>query len=568
MFNFIKSYFAPSIVLIIISNLAFATSNTPVELTNSLNGTIERYRVAPNGKYIVFNEFNDAGVLNRFTVKIDGQSDEVLLASDIDSSEDSFTTDEDRLNIVSLESNSNGIQNSLRVNDIDGNSPPHFLLAPNNEDINRFIAVSNVDSVIFSTNEGGLYSASTDGSTPTVSLTRGIEGSFEVDRFRLTHDRQKVVFSAEVFGVDRFQLFITNTDGSSEATLLTEFPENTDTDGDRVTINVDDTRAVYNTRTLLPNGIEMQQVFTILLDGSSEPVALGEPLIGEDLNVAIRLIQDDLLTYINEDSNIDFQSRVAELYVAPIDGSSEAILIDSGHRINGLDGDGDSRRLVYVISEPTDIPNFRFSTQNVLKSISLDNARTTQPIIISEFFRTDAFSAVGDFVVSDDEKFVYYVELGSPIGSTGNSNLMGVIHRVSIDNSAPPLLNFVGNIDNSNEDKDNIRYQFNSPDLVFNNNKLFFSGFIFEQGVASANQLYSISADGAELKQLSTFDATSTNHVITDLDITDDGRFAVYFTQNDNFDDVNNRLFSIDLTEPETCFPIKTKTDETLTICF
>ena len=528
-----------SLAIFTFPSLTFGSE--PIQFTNSTGGDIERFRLDPTSQYIIFNEFNSSRQLNRFSTQIDGKSETIQIANDLDSAEDNFWIDPDDLRVLNRESNADdsSIQGNIRITEINGLTPSIFIPSPQGEDINRINTIDeNTNFVMFSTNGNGLYSTLIDGSSEIFDLTNGIESNHAVDRFRITRDRQRVIFSAEILDTRRFQLFVTNIDGSSTPTLITELPENTDTNGNTVVSNVTDTIAIYNTRTFLGNGVEAIQIFSVTIAENSAPIALSEPLIGDNLDVTFSAVQDDLVIYINE--NID--TGVSELYVSPIDGSSSPILIDSGISIHHFDGNGDSRTLVYSITEP--ISNS--SNHTVLKSISLDNVENESPVIISQLNGNigDNIDTSIDFVVSNDDRFVFYAD-----DSVSPKRFM----RASINNSSP-LVRIVGA-------RNNIRIAEGSP-LEISNNNVFFIGHDLEQANQDGTQIFSSPINSSNVITTITEVSSAT---INDFDITQNGQFAAYTSEDDN-GLVN--LFSLRLPEAETCFPIESKTNDISIICF
>ena len=151
------------------------------------------------------------------------------------------------------------------------------------------------------------------------------------------------------------------------------------------------------------------------------------------------------------------------------------------------------------------------------------------------------------FAISPDQRFVFYVD-----GSRATKR----VFRASIDNSSP-LLNIIG-------ERNNLRIKrFQSLDII--NNQLFFIGFSLQNGTPLVVQLYSSSLDGSVTTQISPFSINGALLETVDFQISDNGQFAVYVT--DNLENDNTDLFSVNLSPTETCFPIKTQNGNFVTIC-
>ena len=411
------------------------------------------------------------------------------------------------------------------------------------EEIRGFFSPSNTTLLFFTTSESNIYSVPNDGNGPAINLSNGLE---TIGFFSLSEDRKIIAFFALVEG--QTQLFSTNTDGSSNPVLITELSQNINTDFfnpnlTRQSFSLDGSLIFYTVESTLFNGDIVTQLFSVPSDGSLPPTPLSDQLEGD-----IDFITSEDGKYIAF-TNQSFFNVETSLYIAPVDRSSESILVDSGdtiHRFNDFDN---GQFLVYSITEP--VPGTT-STHSVIKSIPFNSHRTESPVIISE-----TNNGVGlnidtrtNFEVSSDGKFVFYIDDSMPTK---------LINRASIDNSTP-IINVIG-------EKNGLR-GLRDSDLVIVDDKLFFIGFSFVSGVALNDQLFSTSFDGSEVVQISpTFNNNGEPLITTDFDISNDGQFAVFTSINDFTDETT--LFSAQLEKENDplCFPIKSQNDNFVTIC-
>jgi len=489
------------LTLIINITPSIAASNEPVLLSNPGNTGFERFRIDPSNQYVVFNELDQNGVVNRFSSKIDGKSPAIEIASNLSFFEDNFFIDADDSRVFFRDDDSS----SFISTEINGDNP--VIYSYFNTDLQMFESrgsslsvISSIDRFFFFTSSGQLISSPSDGNGTSINYTETLNTTGD-GFFRLTNDRQRVFFSTQVSETSRHQLFSTNVDGNSDPVFITELPENTDVDF-LPRISADDQRVVYVTETFLPDSVEILQLFSAPLDGSTAPVALSAPFTGQSTDIDFFITDDSSgVVFITE----EFTNDVEQIFFSPIDGSVEPTLIDTGTNINQFEEVPGNETLVYSITEP-----LGFSGGSFIRSIPINAIGQDQPNVLGQLIDPSI-----NFAVSEDGNFVFFAE--EVFAETR------IIFRASIDDSSP-LVNVV-----------DLRIERNS-DLLIVDNKLFFIGSPLDnQGTA--------------------------------IDISNDGRFAVYTAVND-FTDENN-LFSVSLekaVEP-LCFPIKAKNDKFVTIC-
>jgi len=281
---------------------------------------------------------------------------------------------------------------------------------------------SNTDLFFFFTSNGQLYSSPTDGNGPLINYTETLN-TVSDGLFRRTTDRQGIFFSTEIDDTFRHQLFFTNVDGSSNPTFITELPEDTDIDT-FPRVNSDDTRVVYITETFLDNRVEILQLFSAPLDGSSAPIALSEPLTATNADIDFFISGDNSsVIFITE----NFDNNEESIFIASIDGSFNTRLIDSGESIHQFLETSNSQSLVYKITED--------SGASFIKSIPIDAIEPTQPITIS-----GTASRFNNFVLGPNENDVFYVG--------GNQSH---IFKTSIDGNSPSVNINSESVDSSSE---------------------------------------------------------------------------------------------------------------------
>ena len=551
---------------LLITNSLTATSNKPFQLNSSNN--IERFEIDPNNEYVVFNEFVSGTTLNRFTRKIDGASDSILIGENVNETEQGseFIIDPTNSRIISKINNQLITNREILSVSINGNAST--LLAPPlfSDDISSISTSDNTTKITFTTDpSGSLFSVSNDGSKQPVDLSSTInsDGNVNVGRIQQTSDGNRVVFNTELDSVGQEALFVVPIDGSNTATQLTPLnPSSVNS----FSISSDLTQVVYIEEVGLegePNF--QQQLFSVALDGNNDPIPLTGLITGEFNNIDFKISpnsQQVVYTTTNETLN------QTQLFSVPVDGSSNPILVDDSIEIYQFEITNNNEKIIYSLEEPLQ-PQFpNTPTLPVIFSSSLVPTTSEEPLLLSasntnSFFFFLSIDIDINFVVSQNSDFVFYVQ--ELILGSGNS-----LNRVSINNPSdflmlnlPPTFNNTQSLSVS-ESVLGFELSNDGTFIIYNYAPVFEAQNIedFPPNIDTLQRslLSKVSIDGSNNQPLNT-----NGENVFEFDISNNDEFVVFTA---SLEDIFINLYSLNLEEVEPlCFPIKDKNDNFVTIC-
>ena len=508
-------------------------SNEPILVSNINNTGIERFGVELSDQYIVFNEFDQGGVLNRFSRNLNNPDPLITLRTGLSSIEDTFVFDFDDSLILSIDEANGGLSRSS----FDGQSIS-LLSAPNNETPISFSGLlSDTDFEVFLTSDRNLYSIKNNDMGSAILLSSG----YEVDRFRVTRDRQTVLFSAEIFPNNQI-IFSIPIDGSSEATQIHVLPENSDVDGTMI-VSIDSSRVIYIVETFLENSVESLQLYSTPIDGSSPPSALGDSVTGTASDIDFELSDDGtFVAFLLEESVFGSFGALDRLFTAPIDGSASITTIATFQNIINFDITNDSQTILYS-EEDRNQDGFFVSR---LFSAPFDDSAPHVSIVPSN----NAEFSIGsrDFQASDNSEFVFYSAWNLSTFETKlfRSNADGSGNSIQVSANSP----IVSNSEVQQFEVDSI----NSRIIYSTGNS---GGF--------SNELFSVNFDGTGFSTLA-----SANALIDEIDLSRSRNFVSYTTSSLPGDFQQSALYVLDISIPseELCFPIKAQNGNFVTICF
>jgi len=519
-------------LLLLSTSLTVANSSEPILLSNSNNSFgIERFRIDPSGDYVIFNEFDQVGVLNRFSRNINNPNIFYSLRTDLSSTEDFFAFDPDNSRIISIDDTNNGLSSTS----LDGQSS--FLLSsPNNDPVRSFSGSNdNSDFQLFRTTDNTLYSIKSDGSNTAISLS----SSLVVDRFSTSSNRQTVVFSAET-SENNQTIFSIPIDGSSEAIPIHILPENSDLDRRRG-FSIDSNRFIYIVETFFENGTTTLQLYSTAVDGSSAPVALGNAINGASINIDFQLSNDGEFIVFLLQGLSDSELRFDQLFAVPIDGSSQPIEIDSFTSISSFQITNDSQTILYT--ETTTEPQVGSTTR--LYTSPIDASTTPINIVPNDDFEFSVSPSFPRFQTSEDSEFVFYVARNLTTFST-------LIYSAKVDGSEGSTLL-----------SPNGEFQADSFVVDSKNSRVIFTTGTFGN---VTNYLLSVGFDGSNFSTL-----LSVIGVIDDIELTSNSDYIIFgqsaIAQTFDPDSLFALDVSIEVTD-EICFPVKTQNGTFTTICF
>jgi len=506
-------------------------SNEPILVSNINNTGIERFGVELSDQYIVFNEFDQDGVLNRFSRNLNNPDPLITLRTGLSSIEDTFVFDFDDSLILSIDEANGGLSRSS----FDGQSITQ-LPAPNNETPITFSGLlSDTDFEVFVTSDRNLYSIKNNDMSSAILLSSGLE----VDRFRVTSDRQTVLFSAEIFPNSQ-AIFSIPIDASSEATEIHALPENSDVDG-LIISSIDSSRIIYIVETFFDNNVETLQLYSTPIDGSSPPSTLGEPITGTSSDIDFELSDNgEFVAFLLEESVFNSFGTVDRLFTAPIDGSASPIAIATFDNIVDFDITNNSQTLLYSESLNQD---GIFTTR--LFSAPFDDSAPHVNIVPNN----NAEFSIGsrDFQASDNSEFVFYSALNLSTFETKlfRSNADGSGNSIQVSANSP----IVSNSEVQQFEVDSI----NSRVIYSTGNS---GGF--------SNELFSVNFDGTGFSTLA-----SVNALVDEIDLSRSRNFVSYTTSSLPGSFQQPALFVLDISIPseELCFPIKAQNGNLVTIC-
>jgi len=555
--NKILTYFFFLIINISSSN---AASNEPVQLNKHNN--VERFRIGPNSQYVVFNEFDETNNLQRYSIKINGQSDNIKIGENVDlESRIRFWISEPNARVLSRINNPiNGNEEFLSI-PINGGastflSPP----TPTTEGVNS-ISIRGTDNIAaFDTFSGDLYSIPVDGSTTANNLSEIIDpdNNINIGRLRRTPDGSIIVFDAKLDAVNENALFSVHSDGSSNPIQLSTLSFSL---VNNFKISEDQSMVIYVEETGF-NDTFQQQLFSVPIDGSSPPTALTDLIIGDFEDIDLVISQDSTQVVY---SIVDELTNEVKLFSVSSNGNSNPQLIDEGIELHQFEITNNNEFIIYSITKSfPDNPFVSEPNIPVLLRSSLIPEDNNEPTLLSTL-GFDTFIGIAEttpnrinpdvrFEVTSDSQFVYFIQDFS--GDFLSVDLVPHLLKVTINN---PISRIQIN-DNSIGTLSTI-LPSSVESFVLSNNE---QSIIYQVGgiLTAASQLARASANGDNNELLPTLSVGNIN----EFEISNDDEFIV-FTTDSEFNNTEN-LYSIRLSEPEPlCFPIKNKNDNFVIIC-
>ena len=333
-----------------------AASNEPILISNPNNGSIDRFLFNfESSEYLVFNQQNQNESLDQISIDINDPLSPFLLRNNLSLRESNFIFDDDDSRILGIDNANNRIISSF----LNGDSLIE-LAAPNIDIINA-ISVENANTSlqVFTTSDGQLYSINSDGTEPATLLSSNLSsgplvGRDFVDRFRISRDRQTVVFSAFLNFFQRQQIFTVPIDGSADPVLIHTLPFDSDVDA-LFNFSIDNQKVVYIVETFFDNSIETLTLYSTAIDGSSAPISLGS-VTGETVDIDFELSSDgNFLVYSLQNISLDLldaPSQTADsigdaLFASSLEGQNQTI-ISIGSLIQDADISRDSQNIIYT----------------------------------------------------------------------------------------------------------------------------------------------------------------------------------------------------------------------------
>jgi len=363
-----------------------------------------------------------------------------------------------------------------------------------------------------------LYSINSDGSEPATLLSSnlfsGPIGLDFVDRFRISRDRQTVVFSAFIDFFQRQQIFTVPIDGSADPVLIHTLPFDSDVDA----------------------------LFNFSIDGSSAPISLGS-VTGE--TVDIELSSDgNFLVYSLQNISLDLldaPSQTADsigdaLFASSLEGQNQTI-ISIGSLIQDADISRDSQNIIY-----TRRPFFdEFGFSNLFSATYSEQGSQSTSLFINNNQGQTGGVNEREFTISRDSKYVIFLDA------------IGNLNRAIIDGSSPTI-NLLSKI-SPNAVVEGFRLLGQNPVIVF-------YGDLNQLGL---NQLHSINFDSSNFTTLS----LPENGNVTRLTTSFVGNHVAFGTGTDPVTSDPTALYLTEVNlEPEPlCFPIKAQNGNFVTIC-
>ena len=521
-----------------------AASNEPILISNPNNGSIDRFLFNfESSEYLVFNQQNQNESLDQISIDINDPLSPFLLRNNLSLRESNFIFDDDDSRILGIDNANNRIISSF----LNGDSLIE-LAAPNIDIINA-ISVENANTSlqVFTTSDGQLYSINSDGSEPATLLSSNLfSGPFGldfVDRFRISRDRQTVVFSAFLNFFQRQQIFTVPIDGSADPVLIHTLPFDSDVDA-LFNFSIDNQKVVYIVETFFDNSIETLTLYSTAIDGSSAPISLGS-VTGETVDIDFELSSDgNFLVYSLQNISLDLldaPSQTADsigdaLFASSLEGQNQTI-ISIGSLIQDADISRDSQNIIY-----TRRPFFdEFGFSNLFSATYSEQGSQSTSLFINNNQGQTGGVNEREFIISRDSKYVIFLDA------------IGNLNRAIIDGSSPTI-NLLSKI-SPNAVVEGFRLLGQNPVIVF-------YGDLNQLGL---NQLHSINFDSSNFTTLSLPD----NGNVTRLTTSFVGNHVAFGTGTDPVTRDPTALYLTEVNlEPEPlCFPIKAQNGNFVTIC-
>ena len=522
-----------------------AASNEPILISNPNNGSIDRFLFNfESSEYLVFNQQNQNESLDQISIDINDPLSPFLLRNNLSLRESNFIFDDDDSRILGIDNANNRIISSF----LNGDSLIE-LAAPNIDIINA-ISVENANTSlqVFTTSDGQLYSINSDGTEPATLLSSNLSsgplvGRDFVDRFRISRDRQTVVFSAFLNFFQRQQIFTVPIDGSADPVLIHTLPFDSDVDA-LFNFSIDNQKVVYIVETFFDNSIETLTLYSTAIDGSSAPISLGS-VTGETVDIDFELSSDgNFLVYSLQNISLDLldaPSQTADsigdaLFASSLEGQNQTI-ISIGSLIQDADISRDSQNIIY-----TRRPFFdEFGFSNLFSATYSEQGSQSTSLFINNNQGQTGGVNEREFIISRDSKYVIFLDA------------IGNLNRAIIDGSSPTI-NLLSKI-SPNAVVEGFRLLGQNPVIVF-------YGDLNQLGL---NQLHSINFDSSNFTTLSLPD----NGNVTRLTTSFVGNHVAFGTGTDPVTRDPTALYLTEVNlEPEPlCFPIKAQNGNFVTIC-
>jgi len=271
--------------LLLVTLVFMHTSSASSVHSSQLNtGDIERFEIDPSNQYVVYNEFDLKGELNRFSSLLIEKSNAVKIANSINTrNENRFWIEPENLKVLHQAASETTIISTA----IEGDNSPTILSSfspsePSGElqSINKLVVSDDSNLVYFSTLEGGLYKTPSNGEAPATDLVSGMT----VDRFSLSPNQEFIVFSTNS---DHRQIFFVPTLGDTPPVFLANLPEAIAINN--LSISPDNEKILFTVEFLDRNPTQIQ-LFSIALNAQPALRALSDPLIGNDIAMRFKII--------------------------------------------------------------------------------------------------------------------------------------------------------------------------------------------------------------------------------------------------------------------------------------
>ena len=221
---------------------------------------------------------------------------------------------------------------SLYSAPLDGHLAPTLLNDPttSQEGVGRFLLSPDGGTVVFNayqndTNGGSELYAVASGGGPEIELSGELVAGGYVLEFQVTAGGERVVFAADRFVNETYELFSVPLDGSSEPIRLSAaLVPGGDVDWTWFEVAPDGHTVVYRADQTVD---ELFELYAVPSDGSSGPVRLSGPLVaGGDVQPGFRISPDGSRVVFCADQSAD---ELFELYSVAIDGTSAPLTLNA-----------------------------------------------------------------------------------------------------------------------------------------------------------------------------------------------------------------------------------------------
>lgn len=376
-----------------------------------------KYQSTPDSRHLVFVTKSDQDVEHVYSVPIDGSSAPVRISGSlgddsVDPVTDVFITP-DSQSVVFVYRQSAGDDYEAYLTPIDGASPATPV---GTGPIGRTIGLSDDGRhfVYHATNLADVFSVPLDASHDPTELTAGIPAPRFFEWFDVLGDN---VYVAANYPQNIYTLYRMPVDGMSPATAIASHRAS------RLRLTEDGRHLLY----YVDRGIfQPKELYSVPIDGSSEPTPLVPGLGGEDDVWEFDLSESgDVVVYTAQQS-----SEFAEVYRVPADGSELPMQLSNGDLIGSatwirITPDGDRALFMAYKTEGG-------NSTTKLYSVTTDGLES--PIDLSPQIG-GGLSAYGfpEPMMSADGRTISYLV------KRENGDLVG-LYSVPVDGSEPPRL--------------------------------------------------------------------------------------------------------------------------------